>query len=225
MLVVYSEMKGYDYFDRIFNVMSIENRIQLFLLIWQKGEFKSKLLQDLHIQDSREIEIVVNEFKKLGFLEIITYKENTAIPKYDAYYIVTEENLKNILKHICEFSSLSYSDLVFEILHADRTNFSASVVEEFQGMIKSELLRDRVFSLLIERSISFFFIHIMEYGRLFKERREIKFFFNDFMIETLLTTLIRGVKLEILEKEYSEKFKERDDQEYYMVKPWKKNIA
>lgn len=225
MLKNYSEMNGYDYFDRIFNVMSIGKRLQFYLMIWKKGEFKSKIIQELNIQDSREIDIVANELSKLGYLEIIENRDNIAIPKFDAFYVVSEDNLKNILTHICEFSSLAYNDTVFELLQADRVNFDSSVIEKLHETTNNKSLRNLIFSLLIERSVSFFFIHIMEFGVLFQERREIQFFFNDFMIESLLTTLIRSMKLEILEKEYQEKIKERNEEEYYVVKQWKKNIT
>ena len=49
-------------------------------------------------------------------------------------------------------------------------------------------------------------------------------FFNDFTIQTLLTGTIRNIKLDLLEKEYKERLKDRVDEEYYIVKPWKINI-
>ena len=94
-----------------------------------------------------------------------------------------------------------------------------------QNREETNELRNRIILLLLEKSVSFFFIYIMEFGKTYKENQVIKDFFNDFTIQTLLTGAIRNIKLDLLEKEYNERFKNEVDQEYYIVKPWKKNIA
>lgn len=217
-------MKKYDYFDRTVRVMNIEDRLKFYLLIWRKGGFKNTILEELHIEDSRELEMVVNEFNKKGFLEILEHKDNTAIPKYDAFYFVSDDNLKSILKHICEFSSLAYSDMVYELIQEDRINYDPLIIEEFTQKMQQKELKDRVLLLLLEKSVSFFFIYIMEFGKLFKEKEELRFYFNDFMIESLVVSLIRSIKLNLLEKEYSEKDARRNDTGFYEVNPWGKNI-
>ncbi len=170
--------------------------------------------------------MVVKEFKKNGFLEILQHKDNQAIAKNNEYYYVSEENFTKIMNHICDCSSISFTKSLFNLLYADRSNFTPEILEKFQQRLKLNDFSDQVIFLLLDRSISLFFLYILEKGMLFRNESRIKDIFNDFMIQSLLTSAIRNFKLELFEKEISERIeRERPDQEYFMIKQWKKNIA
>lgn len=218
-------MKNNDYFDRVFRIMPIQDRLRFYLIVWKKGALKSEIKKILSIGDSKNLEIVAKEFQKNGFLEILLHKDNLAIAKDDAYYYVTEDNFTNIMKHICDCSSVSFTKSVYNLLYTDRANFTSEILENFQERLKSNDFSDQIIFLLMDRSISLFFLYILEKGMLFRNESKINDVFNDFLIRSLLSGAIKNFKLDLFEKEISERNLERPDQEYYMTKQWKKNIA
>ena len=161
MLFYSSTMNNNDYFDRIFRVLPIVDRLKFYLIVWKKGALKSEIQKLLSIQDPKNLEIVVKEFQKNGFLEILQHKDNQAIAKNDEYYYVTEENFTTIMNHICDCSSISFTKSLFNLLYADRSNFTPEILEKFQQRLKLNDFSDQVIFLLLDRSISLFFLYIL----------------------------------------------------------------
>ena len=82
-------MKEYDYFEKIFNLMKIEDRLTLFLLLWKEGELKTELKKKLMLEDPTLLDTIAKEFNKLGFLSIEEYRGKNDIFRGDAFYFIS----------------------------------------------------------------------------------------------------------------------------------------
>ena len=79
--------------------------------------------------------------------------------------------------------------------------------------------------MLIERSISLFFLFILEFSQSFKEYEESRILFNNYLLHSLLNTTVRTIKLEILEKEYKEKSIKEPDEDTVFIQPKNQNLV
>ena len=217
-------MKEYDYFEKIFNLMKIEDRLTLFLLIWKQGELKTELKKKMMLEDPTLLDTIAKEFSKLGFLSIEEYRGEN-IFKGDSYYYISDVNLKNILQHICHTCNYPLDNNIIELLQIDKNNYTDELIAIAQHRLYGNDLRDKILLLLIERSISLFFLFILEFSKSFKEYEERRILFNNYLLHSLLNTTVRTIKLEILEKEYKEKSIKEPDEDTVFIQPKNQNLV
>ena len=218
-------MKEYDYFEKIFNLMKIEDRLTLFLLLWKEGELKTELKKKLMLEDPTLLDTIAKEFNKLGFLSIEEYRGKNDIFRGDAFYFISNDNLKNILHHICHTCNYPLDNNLIELLQIDKKYYNDELIAIAQQRIYGKDLRDKILLLLLERSISLFFLFILEFSHSFKEYEENDILFNNYLLHSLLNTTVRTIKLEILEKEYKEKSIKEPDESPVYIRPKNQNLV
>ena len=159
----------------------------------------------MELSQTASIKLIAKEFKKLGYLEIEENKIRENQKQRQTFYYISEENVKNIYSHICTFSEIDFNDEIYYILIKDKKNITKTLIKDLKNRFsKGNEFYEKIYSLLLEKSISFFFLFILESGNATKNEEFRESFvypvFNKLLSKVVMTVIPDAMKIQEFSK-------------------------
>ena len=167
-----------EFYDK-FYYMHLVNRLKFFLLLWAKGKYSRALEEHLQLNPEESLEKYSEIMENLGFL---TIDKNISPdgPNKDFFLYISDENLKNIFKHVFKSVNFNFNQDIVDLVSEDRKNVDLDILNEMEFEIGSnqKFSEKRLFYFL-EKSISFFFTFIITLSPVIRTNEQNKRFFSN----------------------------------------------
>ena len=140
--------------------LPVDNKINFFLLIWNKGEFQNNLIQHIQFLQPNSLVKYAKTLKNFGFLSIET-KESPNSKNLENFYFVSEKNFINIFNHICRSVRIPFDENIRISLFNSKKELTSDLITDIQNDLIFDDLLDRNKINLVNKSISVFFYYII----------------------------------------------------------------
>ena len=166
-----------EFYDNYY-FMHLINRLKIFLLLWAKGKYSRSLTDQLQLTENESIEKYTEILVNLGFVTI-DEKVSPDGPNKDKFIYISDENFKNIFKHIFKSIGLDFNQEIFETISKDRENVELSIIDQIQFKLETDQsFTEKQLFFMLEKSISYFFVFLIKLSPTVNTKEDLTQFFT-----------------------------------------------